>query len=91
MSSKDLDKIFGSIKKALNPELGIPVDEKDNPVNYRINRLRELSKSVVEKQKDLTIDLEKINDNLSALLQELNPSETPEKKAKPKKEDSEKD
>ena len=31
----------------MNPELGIPADEKENPVNYRIIRLRKLVKETM--------------------------------------------
>lgn len=74
MSNKEIDQIFGSIKKVLNPELDIPVDEKENPVNYRIVRLRELVKDLMEKQKQQMLDMEKLETNLTALLDELNKS-----------------
>lgn len=74
MSNKEIDQIFGSIKKVLNPELDIPVDEKENPVNYRIVRLRELVKELMDKQKQQMLDMEKLETNLTALLDELNKS-----------------
>lgn len=74
MSNKEIDQIFGSIKKALNPELDIPVDEKDNPVNYRIVRLRSLVEDLRDKQKQQMLELEKIETNLTALLEEINKS-----------------
>jgi hypothetical protein len=57
----------------MNPELGIPADEKENPVNYRIIRLRKLVKETMTAQKALTAELTKIESNLLGLLEELNP------------------
>lgn len=72
MSNKDIENIFGSIKKVLNPELEIPVDEKDNPLNYRIVRTRELLQNFISKHKEQLLELEKLETNLSALLVDLN-------------------
>ena len=89
MAHEELGKIIGSIKKAINPELNIPADEQNNPVNYRINRLRALAEEIVAQQKEQTLQVEKLEDNLAALLQELNSSvEAP---AEPKEEDVPKD
>lgn len=72
MANDEIGKIIGNIKKAWNPELDIPVDEQENPVNYRIVRLRALTHDLIAKQKDLSLELEKLEGNLSALLQEIN-------------------
>ncbi len=72
MANKEIEQIFGSIKKALNPELNIPLDEKDNPLNFRITRLRDLVQNLAAKQKEQMLEFEKLETNLTALLQELN-------------------
>lgn len=82
MANKDIEEFVGSIRKALNPELSIPVDEQDNPLNYRIVRLRELVKKFAADHKQQSLELEKIESNLTALLLDLN--EGPKAKSKKK-------
>jgi len=88
MANKDIEEFVGSIRKALNPELSIPVDEQDNPLNYRIVRLRELVKKFAADHKQQSLELEKIESNLTALLLDLNEGpKTNSKKKEAKKSD----
>lgn len=69
----DIQGIIKKVRVSMNPELGVPADEKENPVNYRIIHLRKLLKEAIEKQRSLTAELTKIESNLLGLLEELNP------------------
>ena len=69
----DIQGIIKKVRVSMNPELGVPADEKENPVNYRIIHLRTLLKEAIEKQRSLTAELTKIESNLLGLLEELNP------------------
>ena len=69
----DIQGIIKKVRVSINPELGIPADEQENPVNYRIIHLRKLVKETMTAQKALTAELSKIESNLLGLLEELNP------------------
>lgn len=71
--SFDIQGIIKKVRVSMNPELGVPADEKENPINYRIIRLRKLVKETMTAQKALTAELSKIESNLLALLEDLNP------------------
>ena len=69
----DIQGIIKKVRVSINPELGIPADEKENPINYRIIHLRKLVKETITAQKALSSELSKIEANLLGLLEELNP------------------
>ena len=71
--SFDIQSLIKKVRVSINPELGVPADEKENPINYRIIRLRKLVKETMTAQKAVTADLTKIESSLMALLEELNP------------------
>lgn len=69
----DIQGIIKKVRVSINPELGVPADEKENPINYRIIKLRKLVKESMTAQKALSAELSKIESNLLGLLEELNP------------------
>lgn len=71
--SFDIQGIIKKVRVSMNPELGVPADEQENPINYRIIRLRKLVKETMTAQKALTAELSKIESSLLALLEDLNP------------------
>lgn len=87
MSHKDLDNLLGSFKKVFDPEAGIPKDEEANPLNYRIVRTRALLKELMAKQKDLLLEMEKVETNILEILQEINKSEPVVEEATKKEQD----
>ena len=81
MSISEVDKkireVIGTIKKAIYPELNIPKDHENDPINYRIIRIKDLLNEIDEKSEALSATLSNVKTNLGALLEELNPPAEP--------------
>lgn len=69
----DLHGLVKNVKSALNPEMAVPADEKENPVNYRIVRLTKLMGDMAVMRKAMDRDFDRLETNLRELLVELNP------------------
>ena len=69
--SKQIQGVLKSIRSTINPEYAIPEDQKDDPVNVRIIRLKETVKNLRAKMVDVNDELEKIETNLNGLIEEL--------------------
>ena len=71
--SKQFDGVMKSIRSTINPEYAISADHKDNPLNVRITRLSALVKEASAKKDELASQLSKIESNLHALIEEIQP------------------
>ena len=71
--SKQFDGVMKSIRSTINPEYAISAEEKDNPLNVRILRLSALVKEALAKKDELASQLSKIDSNLHALIEEIQP------------------
>lgn len=70
--SIDIQGIVKNVRTVINPELAVPADEKDNPVNYRIVRLKKMLDDVATLRKALDKEMDAMSGHLQELLIELN-------------------
>lgn len=68
----DVKSLMSTVRKVIDPEYGVPIDEETHPINYRIARLTKLVSEVAEAQRQLGLELDKVETNLKALLEEIN-------------------
>ena len=71
--SKQFDGVMKSIRSTINPEYAISAKDKDNPLNVRISRLSALVKEALVKKDELASQLSKMESNLHALVEEIQP------------------
>ena len=74
--SKQFRGVLKSIRSTINPEYAIPEDRKNDPVNVRILRIKNIINETKAKMHELNDELEKIETNLNGLIEELHDAET---------------
>jgi|TARA_B100000989_G_scaffold59574_1_gene40725 hypothetical protein len=75
MSNKDFDlnQVFNSVRSTINPEYAIPEEKAKHPVNFRTLRLKKLIGDIKTRQATLTEDITKLDTQLAALLEIIQP------------------
>ena len=78
MSQSDFESkirgIIHTIRVAIKPELAIPSDEANHPINYRIQRLRTQLDELKKMHEQISSSINNVSTNLEGLLEEINPS-----------------
>lgn len=75
MNEVNFKQVIQNIREAINPETRIPEHQKDSPVYYRIQRLKELIKDIEKNQKQTQESIQKVITNFNELLVEINHSD----------------
>ena len=75
MSNKDFDfnKVFDTVRTTIHPEYAVPKDKELHPVNFRTGRVKMLITEITSKQAALASEITKLNTQLSALLETIQP------------------
>lgn len=85
--ASDFDKQFkgivNTVRSTLNPDYAIPKDKQHEPINVRIQRMRDASTELSNKIKELNTSLASFTTNLNALTDEIQPYLDKEAKDKP--------
>ena len=82
MASSDFDfkNLLNTVRSTINPEYAIPKDKMKHPVNFRITRIRNLIGELHKAQQMLSAELSKMDTQISALIEEVQPYLNDEKK-----------
>ena len=70
---KQLKGIFNTVRSTINPDYAIPKEKADEPMNVRIQRMKDSSAQISAKLKELSSALSAFNTNLNALTEEVQP------------------
>lgn len=75
MSNKDFDfnKVFDTVRTTIHPEYAVPKEKELHPVNFRTGRIKMLITEITSKQAALASEITKLNTQLSALLETVQP------------------
>ena len=75
MSNKDFDfnKVFDTVRTTIHPEYAVPKEKESHPVNFRTGRIKMLITEITSKQAALASEITKLNTQLSALLETVQP------------------
>tara|TARA_B100001989_G_scaffold209071_1_gene158104 strand:- start:1117 stop:1527 length:411 start_codon:yes stop_codon:yes gene_type:complete len=70
---KQLKGIFNTVRSTINPDYAIPKEKANEPMNVRIQRMKDASAQISTKLKELSSALSAFNTNLNALTEEVQP------------------
>lgn len=70
---KQLKGIFNSVRSTIDPNYAIPKDKANEPMNVRIQRMKNAADELNEKIKGLSESLNAFTTNLNALTEEVQP------------------
>ena len=71
MNEVNFKQVIQNIREAINPETRIPEEQKDNPLYYRIERLKALITEIQQNQNETNDKINKVITNFNELLSEL--------------------
>lgn len=82
MPSSDFDfkNLLNTVRSTINPEYAIPKEKMKHPVNFRITRIKNLISELHKAQQMLSAELNKMDTQISALIEEVQPYLNDEKK-----------
>ncbi len=82
MASSDFDfkNLLNTVRSTINPEYAIPKEKMKHPVNFRITRIKNLIGELHKAQQMLSAELSKMDTQISALIEEVQPYLNDEKK-----------
>lgn len=66
-------RVLKTVRSTINPEYAVPSDQLHDPVNVRITRLKAGINEAKQLQSNLSLALSKLETNLNALLEEVQP------------------
>ena len=70
---KQLKGIFNTVRSTINPDYAIPKEKAHEPMNVRIQRMKEATEQINSKMKELSTALSAFTTNLNALTEEVQP------------------
>ena len=83
--ASDFDKtvkgIFHSVKSTFNPDFAIPKEQEGEPMNVRIQRMKDSASEISAKIEELKNSLSAFTTNLNALTEEVQPYLSKEKES----------
>ena len=82
MANSDFDfkNILNTVRSTINPEYAIPKDKEKHPVNFRISRIKNLIGELHKAQQMLSAELNRMDAQISGLIEEVQPYLNDEKK-----------
>ena len=82
MANSDFDfkNILNTVRSTINPEYAIPKDKEKHPVNFRISRIKNLISELHKAQQMLSAELNRMDTQISGLIEEVQPYLNDEKK-----------
>ena len=79
MNEINFKQVIQNIREAINPETRIPEHQKNSPVYYRVQRLKELINDIEKNQIQTQQSIQKVITNFNELLAEINDNSLCEK------------
>lgn len=79
-SEFDFKNLLNTVRSTINPEYAIPKEKMKHPVNFRITRIKNLIGELHKAQQMLSAELSKMDTQISALIEEVQPYLNDEKK-----------
>lgn len=80
---KQIKGIFNTVRSTINPDYAIPKDKAEEPMNVRIQRMKDSADQLSAKLKEINTALSAFTTNLNALTEEVQPYIAQETQAKP--------
>jgi len=70
---KQIKGIFNTVRSTINPDYAIPKDKAEEPMNIRIQRMKDSADQLSAKLKEINASLSAFTTNLNALTEEVQP------------------